>query len=175
MNENSGTGEAMLVGGGRRLVVAPDALSVEVQGGARWIRSRVVPYEDIRAVYRYQRFDTRTIVAIAVVWLVLLVLLLIAGANAHWPGGALGLSALLLTAALAALGYFRAKNSPERLLRIEAYSGVLVVPDRSPAFFQSISAQIRVPDPSPSVAASEHPAYGVSSATTPPTIPGDGA
>lgn len=174
MSENSGTGEAMVVGGGRRLVAAPDALSVEVRGGSRWIRSRVVPYDDIRAVYRYQRLDTRTLGAIAVVWLALLVLLLIAGANAHWPGGLLGLSALLLTAALAALGYFRARNTPERLLRIEAYSGVLVVPDHSPAFFQGISARIRVADTLPSAAATQHPSYGEASAASPPASPGSG-
>src|SRR4051812_19235485 len=132
MTDGNSTSETMIVGGGRRLAVAPDALSVEVRSGGRWIRSRVVPYEDIRAVYRYQLPDTQALVAIALLWLALLVFLLIVGGSARWPGAVLGVSVVGLTVVLGAVGYFRARSAPARKLRIEAYSGVLVVPDRSP-------------------------------------------
>jgi len=149
MTHDGAAEDAMVVGGGRRLAVAPDALSVEVRGGGKWIRTRVLPYEDIRAVYRYEQLDTRALVALAFVWLVLLVVLLIAGAVAQWPGMTIGLVAIVLTLVLSVLGFVRARTAPARMLRIEAYSGVMIVPDASPTFYQSITARIRISQAAP--------------------------
>jgi hypothetical protein len=160
MSYEGDAGNAIEIGGGRRLAVAPDALSVDVRGGGRWIRSRVVPYEDIRAVYRYERLDVTAMVAVAVLWLALVIGLLIWGTISQWGTAALGAGALLLTAVLGAVAFIRARTAPARMLRIEAYSGVLLVPDRSADFFRSIAARIRVLEAPTANSIPHHPAHG---------------
>lgn len=168
MYNESGPSEAVEIGGGRRLATAPDALSVEVKGRGTWIRSRVVPYEDIRAVYRFEKVDTNALVTLAALWLALLVALLIWSAVAKWNGSTTGIAALAVSLLLGGLAIFRTRTAPARLLRIEAYSGVMVVPDRSAAFFKSVAARIRVPDTSPAGTTPGYPAYG-ETPSVPPT------
>lgn len=150
MNADGGTGEAMEIGGGRRLAAGPDVLSVDVRSRGVWVRSRVIPYEDIRAVYRYERLNTKGLVTLSVLWLGLLAVVFIWGTTAGWQGRVVGLAMLLISVVLGSLAFFRARTSPARLLRIEAYSGVLIVPDRSPAFFRSVAARLQPPETPPS-------------------------
>lgn len=132
----------MEIGGGRRLTSADDALSVEVRGGGAWSRARVVPYEDIRAVYRYETTDWAAVGLLSGLWLLALLAILIAAGIGGWSPtvtlAATGLSTLLV----AAVGVLRARSAPARKLKIEAYSGVLVVPDRSSRFFAQLAARL---------------------------------
>lgn len=168
MYDASGPSEAMEIGGGRRLAAAPDALSVEVKGRGTWIRSRVVPYEDIRAVYRFEKVDTNALVTLAGLWVALLVVLLAWGTMARWSEPTVVIALLVVSVILGGLAIFRARTAPARLLRIEAYSGVLIVPDRSAAFFKSIAARIRVQDSPPAATTPGYPVYG-ETPSVPPT------
>jgi hypothetical protein len=149
----------MEIGGGRRLAVSRDGLCVESRSGGTWTRARVIPYDDVRALYRYQTTDWGSLVLLGGLWVVLLLVLLVAAAVARWSAGLSIGSAAALTVLFVVLGIVRGRNVPLRLLRIEAYSGALQVPERSPAFFASLAAQVHpaaspapeAPSPAPAV------------------------
>jgi len=133
----------MDLGGGRRLTVAEDALAMEVRGaGQTWARVRVIPYEDIRALYRYQVTDWSALGLLVTIWLVLLVVLFVAAGLSGWSPtvtlATTGLSTLLILGIAA----FRLTRAPSRKLKIEAYSGMLLVADSSPVFFDRLATRV---------------------------------
>ena len=142
--------ERMEISRDRRLSLAPEALLVETRGGTgAWIPARAVGYDEISAVYRYEARDWSYLGMAALYWGVLLLLILITGAVGRWPweliAVAVGVAALLV----GALGAYRVMRVPRKLLRIEAYGGTLVFPDRTPAFFGSLAVRLPQPPPAP--------------------------
>ncbi|HEU4753562.1 MAG TPA: hypothetical protein VFU47_10685 [Armatimonadota bacterium] len=141
-------GELMEVGGGRRLAICPEALYVETRGpGGVWLRSRAIPFAEIRAIYRYEVRDWSALALAGLAWLGVLVLVLMIARLGSWPGGLTAAVLALTAVVVGGLGAYRMATAPKRLLRIDAYSGGLVVPNRVPGFYASIAA--RLPGPSP--------------------------
>ncbi|HTE19210.1 MAG TPA: hypothetical protein VK689_12615, partial [Armatimonadota bacterium] len=147
------TEETMRIGGNRRLALAPEALWLETRGGGgAWIRTRPVAYDEIRAVYSYQVRDWGFLAAVGAIWLVLTILMLIAAAFGAATGTVTAAVILVLTVLLGALGAYRVVAAPRKLLRIDAYSGMLVVPNRDGRFYRGLADRL------PTAAASDSPA-----------------
>ena len=157
--------ETMSIGGSRRLALAPEALWLETRGGGgTWVRTRPVAYDEIRAVYSYQTRDWGSLAALGAGWVALTVLLLIAAAFGGWSGTITGAVVLVLTVLLAALAAYRVVAVPRKLLRIDAYSGMLVVPNREPGFYRSLASRLPTEPPtepgSTPVTGTDAPAIG---------------
>jgi hypothetical protein len=156
---------AMEIGGGRRLAVAPDALSVELRGpGHTWARTRVIPYEDIRAVYRYDTTDWGAIGRLVLIWALFIVLLLIAAVLRSWPPTLTLGAAGVVTVLAMIVGLLRAQKAPARRLVIDAYSGSMQVTDRGGDFYQALSARVApaIPQSAPATSTENSEAVTVS-------------
>ncbi|MFN3648965.1 MAG: hypothetical protein ACK47B_05230 [Armatimonadota bacterium] len=160
----------MPISGNRRLLLAPEGLVLEVRSGSYWARARVIPYADIRAAYQYEVRDWGPLGAsigfIACVGFVVLMLLAFEAIGTGVAGLALAVSAVLLLG----IGFYRSLTVPRRLLRIEAYSGPMVLPNRGNFFFPALAERLPKPpaaapappaEPSPEPA--DQPAWGGSS------------
>ena len=135
--------ETMSIGGNRRLALAPEALWLETRGGGgAWVRTRPVAYEEIRAVYRYQARDWGSLAALGAGWVVLTILLLIAAALGALAGTVTAVIIVVLAVLLGGLGAYRVVAVPRKLLRIDAYSGMLVVPNREAGFYRSLASRL---------------------------------
>jgi hypothetical protein len=141
--------ETMEIGGGRRLALCPEALYVEAKGPAGWLRSRAIHYGEIRALYSYQVRDWTSLLVAGGAWMGLTILLLVAGAVLTWPGEMLAVLVLLAGVLIGSAALYRVLTAPRKMLRIEAFSGALVVPDRAPAFFRTLSERLPQSRPQP--------------------------
>lgn len=137
--------DAMDIGSGRRLSLAPEALWLEnrVSGGA-YVRARPVPYEEIQAVYSYEQRDWGALGLAIVAWVVLSVLCLVLAAVLNLslgPVGALAVS-VVLGVALCGLGGYRVAQHPRKMLRIDSHTGSLIVPRTHPRFFLTLGEHL---------------------------------
>lgn len=137
--------DTMNVGGGRRLALAPDALVVETRSGGGWRRTSAIPYEDIKAVYRYETRDWSAAWIGAAVWLAALVILLTGGVALRRLDLLAGVFLPIVTVLILGAAAYRVLGVPRGLLRIEAYGASVVAPNRSPGFFYRLRA--RMPRP----------------------------
>jgi hypothetical protein len=142
--------ETMDVGGGRRIALAPEALFMQARGAAgTWVAMRAVPYDEIRAVYRYEARDWGYLGIALAYWFAAFFLLLIGGLAARWDGWMIGAAVAAATVLLAGLAAYRVVAVPQRLLRIDAYSGALVVRNRAPGFFYQLARRLPAPETAP--------------------------
>jgi hypothetical protein len=154
--------ETMTIGGSRRLALAPEALWLETRGGGgAWVRTRPVAYDEIRAVYSYQARDWSSVGILSACWLVLTILLLLLAAFGGLSGTLTVAIVAVLAVLLGGLGAYRVIAMPRKLLRIDAYSGMLVVPNRAPGFYRSLASRL------PTVPPVEAPAAPVATPDTP--------
>ncbi len=139
----------MEIGGGRRLSLADSALVVEVRSGRSWIPARTIGYDEITAVYSYETRDWSYLGVGALYWVLLLMPALIAATVARWPAWSLGVILGALTLVVAGLVTWRISRVPRRLLKLDAYGGILTVPNRQPGFFADLAARLPRPDTAP--------------------------
>lgn len=144
MTENEPAIASMNIGGGRRLTAADDVLVVEARSaGSTWTRVRVIPYEDIRALYRFEATNWRALSLLVTLWIALLAALLLAAGLHGWAPMATAATTGGATLLALLVAVVQARAAPARSLKIEAFSATLVVPDRSPQFCAYLAAQVR--------------------------------
>jgi hypothetical protein len=162
----------LAVGSGRRLVLTAEALWMESRGApGDWVRTRAVPFDEVRAAYAYELRDWGLVGAGVLAWLTLLSVAAAAAGVAGWGryGMAFLVGGSLFTLALAGLVGWRVATVKRSLLRVEAYSGVLEVPLRDIAFFTLLTHRLAAYGESAAAsAAPETPAGTVSPSWAPP-------
>ena len=137
------TEDIQALGKGYRLTLTPTELQVQSRlAGGAWIPGRMIRYGEIRAVYRYERRNWSPLAVTATGWLKNQELALAAGEAAGMPAW---LRVVIATAPLllvAGAGYrVYAVLSP--MLKVDAFTGPLVVPARPSAFFQRLGQRVR--------------------------------
>jgi hypothetical protein len=143
MTEHAPADAVMNIGGGRRLSAADDALAVEMSGsGGSWTRIRVIPYEDIRALYRFQTTNWGALNTLVMVWIASLGALLIAAGLIGWSSTLTVSTTGGVTLLVLLIAIIQIRSGPARKLKIDAFSGSMLVPDRSPQFFAHLTAQV---------------------------------
>jgi hypothetical protein len=161
MSNSPAAASGMDIGGGRRLIAAADVLAVEVRGvGGVWTRVRVIPYEDIRAIYRFEVTDWAALGLFTTLWLFSVVALLLAAGFGGWSPTVTLASTGLLTLLVLLISVMRVRGKPARKLKIVAHSGTLVVPDRSPQFSVHLASTVQNRSSSagnPSPIGTDHP------------------
>ena len=133
--------EAMAVGGRRWMTVRADGVVTMMRGrSGAWIDLRLVPFRDIRAVYRYYRRDWTVLIVASLMALV--VALFVGIFAATFAIGAVGtiLSALGALVFIGGLGIARFAMAQLPMVRIHAYSGQMVLEERNPAFYVALAA-----------------------------------
>lgn len=136
----SQTGEVLPLSRVRQWAVLPDGmlLSTRAPDGS-WVPVRRLGYDDLRLVYRYEVVDWSPIGWASLIWLFLAILtgigLAVAGVPAEWIWAA----AFAELAALIGGAIYRCLTKKRPMLRFEAYSGELVLPESNPLFFDSLS------------------------------------
>jgi hypothetical protein len=148
--QSSSTDDVMEVGNGRRLALAPQGLLVEARVPSGWAPARAVDYDEILAVYSFETRDWNAAAVGALLAGGLAGVVFLGGWLARLPGIVTGIAALVVGLAVAGLGVYRTATRPRRLLRIEAYGGALLVPNRTPDFFGRLAERLpKTPVPPP--------------------------
>jgi hypothetical protein len=134
------TGEILPAGSGRQWAVLPDGmlLSTRAPDGS-WLPVRRLGYDDLRLVYRFEVVDWTPLGWASLVWLVLGVLTLIGMLLIRVPAEWVWLVVFIELVALIGGATYRCQTHKKPMLRFEAYSGELVLPETNPLFFTSVS------------------------------------
>lgn len=137
--------DAMDVGSGRRLSLAPEAMWLETRAaGGTWVRLRPISYEEIQTVYSFDQRDWAPLGVAVLVWGVLTAVVLIGLAAFSGNLGTVGLLAILLGLGVMLVGFgaYRVATVPRKMLRIDTHTGSLIVPRRHPRFFQTLAEHL---------------------------------
>ena len=133
-----------------RLAVLDYGLQLQSRlAGNSWNCVRVITWPEVRAVYRYERRNWNPVGAAMGLGFVYMMIVAAVGLALGWR------SWIILTATLGvpivgtALALVRTLRVLEPMLRVDAYTGPLVVPCREPGFFPQIMATLAAGSPTP--------------------------
>jgi hypothetical protein len=177
--------DAMDVGGGRRLSLAPDALWLENRSGSAYVRIRPITYDQIQTVYTYETRDWSMVGYMALLALFLLMVTFIGLASANVNIGPLYslLIVLVLGGAPMGWGIYHSISVPRKMLRIDTHTGSVIVSNRQPRFSVTLGQHIEAtrargparpaaPAVAPPYAPPSSPGYAPPAGPVSPPIPG---
>jgi hypothetical protein len=134
------SGEVLPISKMRQWAVLPDGmlLSTRAPDGS-WLPVRRLGYDDLRMVYRFEVVDWSPVGWASLIWLFLGTLTLIGLLLLKVPAEWAFVAVFLELVALIGGAVYRCQTKKKSMLRFEAYSGELVLPESNPLFFTSVS------------------------------------
>ncbi len=134
------TGEVLPVSKVRQWAVMPDGMLLSTRApDGNWLPIRRLGYDDIRLVYRFEVVDWGPLGWASLIWILLGTLTLVLLALVKVPAEWMWVVVFLELAALMGGGVYVCQTKKKPMLRLEAYSGELVLPESNPQFFASLS------------------------------------
>jgi hypothetical protein len=134
------SGEVLPISNARQWAVLPDGMLLSTRApDGTWVPVRRLGYDDLRLVYRFEVVDWSPVGWASLIWLFLAMLTGIGLGLAKVPAEWIFVALFLELVALIGGAVYRCQTKKKPMLRFEAYSGELVLPESNPQFFTSVS------------------------------------